>query len=108
VRSVIENPDSVSDERLIELLLYDYELAETEVQVLWKEFILRSNKVIKDAIKSVYRSIQSQDIENLVEQIHIKICADNFHTLRTFRLENNVPFKLYLFNIVRFRTIDYI
>jgi RNA polymerase sigma factor (sigma-70 family) len=97
--------DAISDEQLLKKLISEGN-TQLETELLFRELLQRCKNTIIGAIKSVVRKNNPADIDDLLQQVHLRICSEDYLALRSFNSEKGGSVKLYIFNVARNQVID--
>ena len=76
----------------------------------WSEFVRRSQPVIKAVIIKLARrlgAVSHQFVDDLIQDVYLKLCADNFRALRNFEILQENYFFVFLKVVARHTVEDY-
>lgn len=109
---VKKNYHEYTDIEILEKILQLENHSKVAVELLLEEFFNRLKPILKSSILMACRryekhlKLTAEDLEDMIQQICIKIFADNFQVLREFKVYDDNSFKYFLFDIAHHKIID--
>lgn len=106
--------ESISDQELVAKMLPESDNDLTEVELAWREFIRRYEKIIIHAIRKTAArmnktyAINYEETADLMQKVLLKLSKDNYGALRNFKFTDSHSLKAYISVVAVTTTHDHV